>query len=50
LSTVDFIEKEFQLKEESAIREKIASWSDRKKMLFSNPTFITKAVQQLQTV
>lgn len=50
LSTVDFIEREFQLKEESAIREKIENWSDRKKMLFSNPSFITKAVQQLQTV
>lgn len=50
LSTVDFIEKEFHLKEEEAIRAKIEDWSDRKKMLFSNPSFITKAVQQLQTV
>lgn len=50
LSTVDFIEREFHLKEEDAIRAKIEDWSDRKKMLFSNPSFITKAVQQLQTV
>jgi O-acetyl-ADP-ribose deacetylase (regulator of RNase III)/uncharacterized protein YwgA len=50
LSTVDFIEQEFQLNEESDIRAKIESWSDRKRMLFSNPSFITKAVQQLQTV
>ncbi|NVK53834.1 MAG: macro domain-containing protein [Flavobacteriaceae bacterium] len=50
LSTVDFIEKEFQLKEESAIREKIENWSDRKKILFSNPSFITIAIKQLQKV
>jgi len=49
LSTVDFIEQEFNIREESEIRKKIENWSDRKSMLFSNPSFVTKAVLQLKS-
>lgn len=50
LSTVDYLNKKFDLQNESAIREKIECWSNRKKNLFANPNFITKAYNRLQAV
>jgi O-acetyl-ADP-ribose deacetylase (regulator of RNase III) len=50
LSTVDYVNQKFKLQNESEIREKIENWSDRKKNLFANPNFITKAYHRLQTL
>ncbi len=50
LSTVDFIELKYQVKSEVGVRDQIELWSDRKKNLFANPLFITKAIQRLEMV
>jgi O-acetyl-ADP-ribose deacetylase (regulator of RNase III) len=50
LSTVDFIGLKYRVSEEKEIREKIELWSDRKKNLFANPLFISKAISRLELV
>jgi len=50
LSTVDYLNQKFDLQNEAAIREKIENWSNRKKNLFANPNFITKAYSRLQSL
>jgi O-acetyl-ADP-ribose deacetylase (regulator of RNase III) len=50
LSTVDYVHQKFELQNETAVREKIGEWSNRKKNLFANPSFITKAYNRLQAV
>ncbi len=48
LSTVDYIVQQYGTKEASAITGKLESWSDRKKTLFSNPKFISLALDRLE--
>jgi hypothetical protein len=48
LSTVDFIVLKYNVSEEKEIREKIELWSERKKNLFANPLFISKAILRLE--
>jgi len=48
LSTVDYIIQTEKIKEIDGIQEKLNSWSDRKKSLFSNLKFLSVAIQNLQ--
>lgn len=48
LSTVDFIAKKYNIQSIDQISSHLEEWSDRKKALFSNPKFITLAVNKLQ--
>lgn len=49
LSTVDFIIQEKQVSTLDAITKELASWSDRKKTLFTNPNFIQIATKNIQS-
>lgn len=48
LSTVDYIMAEKKTDSIEEITKYLESWSNRKKTLFSNPKFITLAVQNIQ--
>ncbi len=48
LSTVDFISDKVGTLEEDIIKEEIEKWSDRKKNLFADSKFISKAVAHLE--
>lgn len=47
LSTIDFIKAEKGKEKESEILDELEAWSDRKRSLFANPTFVNKALTNL---
>ncbi len=48
MSTVDYISQKYKTNNAKIVAEKIESWSDRKKTLFSNPKFIELALQNIE--
>ncbi len=48
LSTIDFIAQELASNDPILITERLKTWSNRKKTLFSNPNFITVALNRLK--
>ena len=48
LSTVDYIVQQTNIKDVDLIMEKLESWSNRKKTLFSNRKFVTIAIKKLE--
>lgn len=49
LSTIDFIGQQEATSDVEQIKAKLASWSDRKKSMFSNEQFIIKGTKHLQS-
>lgn len=47
LSTIDFIKSEMGKEKEDEILNELESWSDRKRSMFANPAFVTKALQNI---
>jgi O-acetyl-ADP-ribose deacetylase (regulator of RNase III) len=47
LSTIDFIKSERGKEKEDEILNELESWSDRKRSMFANPAFLTKALQNI---
>jgi O-acetyl-ADP-ribose deacetylase (regulator of RNase III)/uncharacterized protein YwgA len=47
LSTIDFIKSEKGMEEESEILNELESWSNRKRSMFANPAFVTKALANI---
>jgi len=47
LSTIDFIKSERGKEKEDEILNELKSWSDRKRSMFANPAFVTKALQNI---
>ena len=50
LSTVDYISQQYNTKDVTIITNKLESWSDRKKTLFSNNKFMTIALERLERI
>jgi len=48
LSTIDFIAQQHATNDSVLITEELENWSNRKKTLFSNPRFITLALNRLE--
>jgi uncharacterized protein YwgA len=47
LSTIDFIKSEKGKEKEAEILSELESWSDRKRSLFANPAFVSKALANI---
>ncbi|HAH35315.1 MAG TPA: Appr-1-p processing protein [Algoriphagus sp.] len=47
LSTIDFIKSEKGKEKESEILNELETWSDRKRSLFANPLFVSKALNNI---
>lgn len=48
LSTVDYISQTYNIKEKDSINEKLYSWSNRKKTLFSDDRFVDISINHLK--
>ena len=47
LSTIDFIKSEKGKEKESEILNELETWSDRKRSMFANPLFVSKALANI---
>ncbi len=47
LSTLDFIKSDKGMEKESEILKELETWSDRKRTMFANPVFVSKAIAKI---
>jgi O-acetyl-ADP-ribose deacetylase (regulator of RNase III)/uncharacterized protein YwgA len=49
LSSIDYLSKEYNTLEKELILEKLSSWNNRKRSLFSNPRYVEIAIEHLKS-